>query len=1095
MEPRLFADHYELQRLIYHSPLGETWVALDRLTGQTLILKRIFTHDEPHVVATHDAENRRLAIAAELERATHVFHPHVTRITSYGFDEDHQPYLTMPLLSNPVSVIDAAQGNRTPFRHKLHWLQQLLSGLAYLHNRAILHGELKPSNALITEGKLTVIDYSLYFRHQQSAEVPGLLHYLAPEILQGAKASMVGDVYAVGMIAYELLTDIFPFTINNASDLPAIYRAIIEDDAHPTPLQTALRDLPAREAIAEAVLRCLAKNPADRPPSVTALYDELAAADDDIFPPIGAALPVAFYQPTTIARDTESHDLWQAVQALATHQQPQSSVWLISGETGVGKTHLLNDLRIQALALGLNVVSGRAVQGGHIPYQIWLNPLRQLVTSADLTDLELAILKPLIPDLEFLLNREIPDAPPLEGMYGRRRLYHTISSVFLRQQRTTLLLLEDLHWAEEGLKVLHFVTRTIERTPMMIVGTFDETRLEDLPPVLRQQTRLRLGRFNRHHIADFSARLLGDIGATDEMMYLLTLETEGLPLMLYTTLRALVEEAPRLDSITPLTLPVSVFEEGYDSLLRHRLARIPEAEFPLLQLAAIMGKTIDLRVLVHLAERFPPPTTIADLLGRWANEGFVTIEWGDWTFSHRRIRDTILKHIDPTHRERYYRFVAEAIEQAFPDERYAAHLMQLWERGGNRQRMVYYGEKAAQNARSVVNLEESIEIYEKLLASGAISPHKTALFLRKIGDSYIRLQKMDVALDYLQESLAFAEANDFKDVQAGCWAGLAEIAHLRKNLPAALEHLRRSLALNRETGEQRFIAKTLFEIGNILNEMALFADAQNHYQEALTIYEQLQNHAGIALTGDRLGHVALDLNDRVQALDYQHRTYEIYNFLGDRWGTARALNELGYTARLLMNHGQAATYYHGSLDIFRDLGDERGIISGLSGLGYALWLTGDEPRATRYFEENLVLCEQLDDRWGMATCFNGLGHTATTRGDTWAAGWYYYAALTEALEINMLPVALESIIGLAALRAYAGDHHTALTWLSMVIQHPNYTYDVRVISDHYRTILEGPLDEPARETAMEQGTLLNFEAVVGEILGAENREISPPTRF
>ncbi|MCP4356576.1 MAG: AAA family ATPase [Chloroflexi bacterium] len=99
----------------------------------------------------------------------------------------------------------------------------------------------------------------------------------------------------------------------------------------------------------------------------------------------------------------------------------KGSAWLVGGESGIGKSRLLDELRTQALVGGASVLCGQAVENGGQPYQLWRAIL--------LSNLEAGVIKPLVPDLHTLLEREIPDVPELEGQANQQRLHLTIAEI------------------------------------------------------------------------------------------------------------------------------------------------------------------------------------------------------------------------------------------------------------------------------------------------------------------------------------------------------------------------------------------------------------------------------------------------------------------------------------------------------------------------------------------------------------------------------------------------------------------------------------------------------------------------------------------
>jgi serine/threonine protein kinase len=201
--------------------MGAVYRAYDRLTGQTVALKRVNVAPEQLLFASRSnatGEALLLALAQEFKILASLRHSHIISVLDYGFDAHRQPYFTMELLDQPQTLLEAGKNQLLDF--KVNLLIQTLQALTYLHRRDILHHDLKPENVLISGGQVRVLDFGLAVMHNQSREDDsfGTIFYLPPEIYEGGVYSQAGDMYALGVMAYEMLAGRHPFYGDDVSD-------------------------------------------------------------------------------------------------------------------------------------------------------------------------------------------------------------------------------------------------------------------------------------------------------------------------------------------------------------------------------------------------------------------------------------------------------------------------------------------------------------------------------------------------------------------------------------------------------------------------------------------------------------------------------------------------------------------------------------------------------------------------------------------------------------------------------------------------------------------------------------------------------------
>ncbi|MEM7348025.1 MAG: tetratricopeptide repeat protein, partial [Chloroflexota bacterium] len=210
---------YHLQEALGQGGMGIVHRATDRLTGDIVALKQIKIPAEQLQfmtrVDTETKQNLRLSLAREFQILAGLRHPHIISVLDYGFNSNRMPYFTMTYLPSAQTFLEAGIG--LDIEAKIDLFRQLLQALAYLHRRGVIHRDIKPRNVLVTKNHVRVLDFGLSFEQKTGlTSAGGTLLYMAPEILTGNPASFASDLYAVGVMAYELFAGHHPFDVNSA---------------------------------------------------------------------------------------------------------------------------------------------------------------------------------------------------------------------------------------------------------------------------------------------------------------------------------------------------------------------------------------------------------------------------------------------------------------------------------------------------------------------------------------------------------------------------------------------------------------------------------------------------------------------------------------------------------------------------------------------------------------------------------------------------------------------------------------------------------------------------------------------------------------
>ncbi|MGI8983364.1 MAG: protein kinase domain-containing protein, partial [Acidimicrobiales bacterium] len=276
---RLLVGRYRLRRLLAKGGMAEVWEAVDDILGRPVAVKLL----HPHLAADESFRERfrREAIAA-----ARLAHPNVVATFDTGADEG-TTFIVMELVEGSTlrHILDET-GPLAPGR-TVHVGAQVADALHYAHRAGIVHRDIKPANILVSaDGRVKVADFGIAKEVEESeperpnpsealtvaGSIIGTAQYLAPEQVDGRAVDGRTDVYALGVVLYEMVCGRPPFT--GQTDMAVALKHITTD---PPPLATAGGGLP--RALEEVVLRAMAKPPEARYQSAADLRSALLAVD------------------------------------------------------------------------------------------------------------------------------------------------------------------------------------------------------------------------------------------------------------------------------------------------------------------------------------------------------------------------------------------------------------------------------------------------------------------------------------------------------------------------------------------------------------------------------------------------------------------------------------------------------------------------------------------------------------------------------------------------------------------------------------------------------------------------------------------------
>jgi DNA-binding SARP family transcriptional activator len=498
------------------------------------------------------------------------------------------------------------------------------------------------------------------------------------------------------------------------------------------------RRLLAIDALHEPACRLLMSALARRGERSEALrvYDRLASAlarDLDVTPePATTAIAERLREPrrptragpALVGRAAEwraARDVWREA------ADGRSRLLLVTGEAGIGKSRLVEELAHRAAADGHAVAYGRAYEAaGRPPWGPVIDWLRSEPVRAGLDDLGgvwLTELARLLPELR-LAHPRLPDGPPAGDLGRRHHLLDAVRRGLLATGRSLLLVVDDLQWCDsDTLELCGYLVQSSPSAPLLVAGTArdDDAAARDVVAQLRRHpagaiSTIALGPLDPAATAEMAA-LVGRRTLRPDAVVRLWKETEGNPLFVLEAVRAGFGDG----RITRVALTPTVH-----AVITARLERLSPGARRLAEVAATIGHEIPAAVLAAAAGRTEDDMT-DDLDELWQHH--VLRERGAaYDFSHDRLREVTLEQISPARRRTLHRRVAEAIEahHAADLDPVSARLAAHYVSAGLGSRAVEAYERAARHAHRVFALDDCIALLERALRLLDESPRGAA---------------------------------------------------------------------------------------------------------------------------------------------------------------------------------------------------------------------------------------------------------------------------------------------------------------------------------------------------------------------------------
>ncbi|MGE3163532.1 MAG: serine/threonine-protein kinase PknK [Planctomycetota bacterium] len=1069
---QILNNRYRVVRMIGEGGMGQVYVAEDLSGAEPVALKVIREGLE-------DSDRRRFE--REIRILQTLDHPHVVAFRDLGL-WGSTIFYTMDLHSGPsLEHLLAGREHGVQTSEELNWflkiVMQVAEALQYLHQRRIIHRDVKPSNILLRLGgtespdpidylgrtgvSASLTDFGLVKTRDGDGALTrttlGTPQYMAPEQIENASAADErSDLYSLGVILYRIATGHLPY--QRLSD--ALSRR------PPPPARELNEKLPE---LLESVLARLLEFEAHRRPTSTDEAIELlrSVLDRRVQASTDAVTITKLTQPTFSGREAPLTTLRERAKLTA---RGQGSWVSITGERGSGKSWLVgrSDFKSHSLIqAGLTVYQGTFVAAQpHSGFQqVLLSVLRHIDRHHERPKLLETLgrwgrhLASLFPQLQF--EGWLEGCPEVESEVPpeilKERVFQTVIDVLASnaELEPRALVLEDVHYGDDfDLELLRRLILNCIQLPVLVVTTHRPEfhgrlpALERLLLEIRSEERLieiEMQPFDRDETrAMVSSMLAPARQIRDELVDVLRARTDGVPLYLLHLVNSLWNRSlvdlrgdyweVDLEAVRALPIP--------ESTRSHFLLVLDEMdplELKVLHLAAVLGPTFAFDVLLAVLDI--DEFELDQLCKNLVFAGILEEHQDGFRFLRPFEQEIILSRLSQPMRRRLHARVARVLAEHYGEtsEKHIGEIADHMYRGGDHDNGVRYLQRAAEQAERAYATRAALEYNQKALElcqDPAVRPQ----LLVALGDQHLKLGELDRAIQRFREAIGHFTQVERHLLQRDpvtneqCHAlgnyvrlliKFGEVSVRKGDYEPAGENFRKAEQIARRIDAKDDIALCLVRQAATFAYVDDFEKASAAYHEAIALYQHLSAGPGLASAWGGLAAVEKVRGNLSEALSCLQRGLAISEEVGDELQTARLLTNLGNLHRNRGRMDDAVASFERAIELRQRLGDRQGMTVSLMNLGRTQVLLGDLRLGLDALTRAQTAFEALGDKRGLLLCLGNLASTHYYLGDFDTSESLFTRYLKDSERSGVPRGIADACLGLGTLQLGRGDIEAA----------------------------------------------------------------------
>ncbi len=974
--------HYKIVDKLGSGGMGVVFRAFDTVLEREVAIKVM------HRSLTEDKQNAQRLIR-EAKAAAKLVHPNVVTIYEVG-EDDHGKYIVMEYVKGaPLSDVLAKKGIFKPQR-SVNLIIQVLKALNTAHKLGILHRDIKSENILITNDDIAkVLDYGIAqitakSRITSSGQVLGTIEYMAPEQMLGEDIDQRCDIYATGVVFYQMLTNVLPFSGETAVEV--LFKKLNEEPPPPSYYNNKID-----KNLDDAVLKMIHHNKSDRwenaedlIPYLETISDAktislsktwMAEADFDLEEDEGEEEKKdesVNLRSVFVGREDEFKKLVNIFNRI---KGGVGQTVLISGEAGVGKSRLANQFCYFVDHQDVWVLYGNCLyQEGMDAYMPYIDALRNFFSKDNpkLDENERI-------DLKNIIREEVPVLSQFTERFtttifselsnkkdvlpeNKTNLNEGISVLLslMAKNKPVVLIIDDLQWADgASLKLFHYLARQIVKMPVMLLGIHrtDKYDLQDdgkpkaiVDMIKRMRNEdvcheINLDRLNREKCDLLIDKSLVNTAFSEDFYGGVFQGTKGNPFFVIETLKLLSEKkyiypVDHLWLDKKIDFKIEVPSRVEDIFIR-RLSTLSEDDREMLQVASVIGYKFDPSTLANLLE-IPKIDMLKRLHKIERDLQIITSSKKDYQFEHPMLGDLLYNEIPPALCQEYHLMIANELEKIHRGDFGAlvGEAAQHFRRGGDHKKAIPLLYQAGKRAFNISAYKEACMFFEDLIES-----------IKEIGSTI--KEEVPEKDFYFNVSICYEEV--------GNWEQGLKMNEKLTEICAKIEDY-----------DCQVSAK--IRIGRIYDKMGDWSASLEAYTKCLELAEKYEIKNVFSRVYNKIGVFYFHKGDFDNALKYFQKTLHSVDSDFGEFDKAHAHTNIGIIANIIRGkHSIALENFKKAIKIYEVKNSTQDLARVHHNIGMFHSNHGEWLESIKAYEKCLKLADEVESRHLIALTYLNMG--------------------------------------------------------------------------------------------------------------------------